>query len=108
MQSCYIIRMSWMSRHKTGKAHTFLSLGHIMLGFFAAGSFIGIWHALPMLNVILDEQYFVSGVLRTMELRTILPPINEVPYGTVTFYLNYILQMPFLLVLFAQASFSMV
>ena len=100
--------MSWMSRHKAGKTYTFLSLDHIMLGFFAVGSFVGIWHALPMLNVILDEQYFVSGVLRTMELRTILPPLNEVPYGTVTFYLNYILQIPFLLVLFAKTSFSVI
>jgi len=59
--------------------------------------FIGIWHALPMLNVINDEMYFVGGVLRAMESHSILPVVNDVPYGTITYFLNYILFAVFLM-----------
>ncbi len=97
-----------MPRHTSGKAHTFLSLDHLVLAFFVVGSFIGIWHALPMLNVILDEQYFVGGVLRAIEMKSVLPPVGGVPYGTVTFYLNYVLQIPFLAILLAWKGFNIV
>src|SRR3989344_7331705 len=96
------MRMSWLSRHGVWK------IGSLMLAFFALGSFVGIWHALPMLNVILDEQYFVGGVLRAIEVKSLLPLASEVPYGTITFYLNYLLQIPFLLALFAWKGFSIV
>ena len=85
------MRMSWLSRHGVWK------IDSLMLAFFALGSFVGIWHALPMLNVILDEQYFVGGVLRAIEAKSILPLATDVPYGTITFYLNYALQIPFLI-----------
>src|SRR3989344_9116811 len=96
------MRMSWLSRHGVWK------IGSLMLAFFALGSFVGIWHALPMLNVILDEQYFVGGVLRAIEMKSILPLATDVPYGTVTFYLNYVLQIPFLVILLAWKGFSIV
>ena len=97
-----------MSRHETVGTDTFLTLDRIAPFFFIIGSFVGIWHALPMLSVILDEQYFVGSVLRAIDMASVLPPVNEVPYGTVTFYLNYLLQIPYLLVLFAWKGFSIV
>src|SRR3989344_4324829 len=96
------MRMSWLSRHGVWK------IDSLMLAFFALGSFVGIWHALPMLNVILDEQYFVGGVLRAIEAKSILPLATDVPYGTITFYLNYALQIPFLITLLAWNGFSIV
>ncbi|HCM43452.1 MAG: hypothetical protein UY39_C0018G0005 [Candidatus Kaiserbacteria bacterium GW2011_GWC2_49_12] len=96
------MRMSWLSRHGVWK------IDSLMLAFFALGSFVGIWHALPMLNVILDEQYFVGGVLRAIEAKSILPLATDVPYGTITFYLNYALQIPFLITLLAWKGFSIV
>lgn len=51
--------------------------------------FIGIWHAFPLLNIIDDEMYFVGGVLRAMENFTIFPAVGDVPYGTITYFLNY-------------------
>ncbi len=83
----------------------FVTPERLMLAFFVGGSFIGIWHALPMLTVIADEQYYVGGVLRALEAGTVLPPLGDVPYGTLTFYLNYIIQVPLLLLLFAWKGF---
>jgi SAM-dependent methyltransferase len=52
--------------------------------------FIGIWYALPMLSAIGDE-FFVGSVLRAMEHHTIIPAVGDVLYGTITYFLNYIL-----------------
>lgn len=88
--------------------HGDVSLTHPMqerflwYGFMALlvlGSIIGIWFALPMLNVVNDEMYFVGGVLRAMQHHTLIPLLYDVPYGTLTFYLNYLFQIPFLLIL---------
>lgn len=65
------------------------------------GSVVGVWFALPMLNVVNDEMYFVGGVLRAMQHHTLIPLLHDVPYGTLTFYLNYVFQIPFLLILLA-------
>jgi len=100
--------MTWMFLKRAAGARSALSPQGLVLAFFILGSFIGIWHALPMLNVILDEQYFVGGVLRAIEVKSLLPLASEVPYGTITFYLNYLLQIPFLLALFAWKGFSIV
>src|SRR3989338_6303356 len=103
-----IIRMTWMFLKRAAGARSALSPQGLVLAFFILGSFIGIWHALPMLNVILDEQYFVGGVLRAIEAKSILPLATDVPYGTITFYLNYALQIPFLITLLAWKGFSIV
>lgn len=81
------------------------TLERLILAFFVGGSFIGIWHALPMLTVVADEQYYVGGVLRALEAGSLLPPLGDVPYGTLTFYLNYLLQIPFLIILFVWKGF---
>jgi hypothetical protein len=53
--------------------------------------FIGIWHALPMLIVINDEMFYVGGVLRAMDVHTIMPIGTYVPYGTLTYLSYYIM-----------------
>ena len=91
--------MGWMSRHE-------VALERFMLAFFIVGSFVGIWHALPLVTVIFDEQYLVGGVLRAIEAKSVLPLVGDVPYGTITFYLNYMLQLPYLLILLAWKGLS--
>jgi len=61
--------------------------------------FVGIWHALPIKDVIADELYFVGGVLRAFQNHTILPAVGDVPYGTLTYLLNYFSIGFFLLIL---------
>jgi dolichol-phosphate mannosyltransferase len=68
--------------------------------------FIGLWHALPLVKVVADEMYFVGGVLRAMESHSILPHINDVPYGILTYFLNYILIGIFLVILLPFYSLS--
>ncbi|MBI3291177.1 glycosyltransferase [Candidatus Falkowbacteria bacterium] len=67
------------------------NLENAVFVFLVVSFFIGIWHAFPLLKVIGDEMYFVGGVLRAMENLTIMPAPDDVPYGTVTYYLNYFL-----------------
>lgn len=57
---------------------------------FGASFLIGVWYALPMVNTITDVWAFSGGVLRAMEAHTLLPG-GDVPYGTVSFYQNYVL-----------------
>src|SRR6185369_15890477 len=85
----------------------FVTTERLVLALFVVGSFIGIWHALPMTNVVADEQYFVGGVLRALEAHSVLPLWGDVPYGTITFYLNYLLEIPLLTVLFAFKGFHL-
>jgi len=59
---------------------------------------VGIWYAFPNLKVVGDEAPFVGGVLRAIEDKTLIPNID---YSyTVSFYANYFLMFPFILVLF--------
>ncbi len=74
---------------------------------FGLTFFIGIWHALPILNVISDEMYFVGGVLRAMEHHTIIPAVDDVPYGTITYLLNYAATIFWLIVLLPFFSFKL-
>lgn len=68
--------------------------------------FIGIWHAFPMLNIVNDEMYFVGGVLRAVEHHTIVPLVDDVPYGTLTYLLNYPMTIVTLVVMFPFFHFS--
>ncbi|OGY45194.1 MAG: hypothetical protein A2744_01405 [Candidatus Buchananbacteria bacterium RIFCSPHIGHO2_01_FULL_44_11] len=78
----------------------------LVLLMLAVSFFVGIGHAFPMFNVISDEMYFVGGVLRAMENHTILPAAGDVPYGTLTYFLNYILVAGFLIILLPFFGFS--
>ena len=69
------------------------------------GSFIGIWHALPLTNVINDEMYFVGGVLRAIQAKSVIPLLGDAPYGLLTFWLNYILFVVLLCILFVIFGF---
>ncbi len=55
-----------------------------------ASFFIGVWYALPMVNTVCDTWAYGGGVLRAMEAHTIFPG-GDVPYGTISFYQNYVL-----------------
>jgi hypothetical protein len=77
----------------------------MLLGFFVA-AFVGIWYALPMVNVVADEMYYVGGVFRALAAHSLIPLPGDVPYGTLTFYLNYIAEIPFIAVLFVVHGFS--
>ncbi len=59
----------------------------ILLG---ASFFIGVWYALPMVNAVCDVWAYGGGVLRALEAHTLLPG-RDVPYGTISFYQNYVL-----------------
>jgi hypothetical protein len=61
----------------------------ILLFVIGLSFFIGTWHAFPMLNIVGDEMYYVGGVLRAMEAHTMVPFVGDVPYGTLTYLLNY-------------------
>lgn len=59
----------------------------VLLG---ASFFVGVWYAIPMVNTVTDVWAFSGGVLRAMEAHTLLPG-GDVPYGTISFYQNYVL-----------------
>ncbi|MBA3733328.1 hypothetical protein H0W91_03040 [Patescibacteria group bacterium] len=61
-----------------------------------------------MFNVIGDEMYYVGGVLRAMEHHTIIPAHGDVPYGTLTFILNYILTVFYLIILVPFFKFKII
>lgn len=69
------------------------------------GSYIGIWHALPLVNIINDEMYFVGGVLRAIQAKSLLPLPGDVPYGLLTFWLNEIVFLLLLAVMFIGFGF---
>ena len=69
-------------------------------------SFIGVWYALPALDVIRDTSGFSGGVLRAMEAHSVIPLADELPYGVVTFYLCYATIAAFLALSFPFFHFS--
>lgn len=81
-----------------------LNITFILLGL---SFFIGLWHALPMLKVVGDEMYFVGGVLRAMENHSLLPLANDVPYGTLTYFLSYFSIAGYLIILLPFFEFSL-
>lgn len=83
-----------------------LNLEKIVLIILGLSFFIGIWHALPLTNIVTDENYFVGGVLRAIENKSIIPQTDDVPYGTLTYLLNYILIGTTLAILWPFFGFS--
>ena len=69
--------------------------------------FVGIWHGLPQLTIIADENYFVGGVLRAMENKTILPAPDDVPYGTLTYFFSYVAIAFYLVILSPFFGFNL-
>lgn len=84
-----------------------LNLENSTLILLGLSFFIGIWHAFPLLKVIGDEMYFVGGVLRAMENFSFLPAVDDVPYGTITYYLNYFLIAGWVLILLPFFKFNL-
>ena len=78
------------------KLHS-LSKEDLIVAAFGATFFIGVWYAIPMVNTITDVWGFGGGVLRTMEAHTILPAVGDAPYGTISFFQNYLAMMVALL-----------
>lgn len=87
--------------------HWGLNLEMIVLILLCSTFFIGTWHGLPLKDTISDELYFVGGVLRAMDHHTILPQGVDVPYGTLTYLLNYFLVSIFVLVLLFLFKFDL-
>ena len=83
-----------------------ISRDRLLFIFFSISFFVGIWHAFPILNVVSDEMYYVGGVLRAMENYSVLPQIDDVPYGTITYLLNYIATIFNLIILIPIFSFD--
>ncbi len=52
--------------------------------------FVGLWHGFPITNVVADEGFFSGAVLRALEAHSILPLPLDVPYGTITYYISYV------------------
>ncbi|MFT5036462.1 MAG: hypothetical protein ACI9VM_000022 [Candidatus Azotimanducaceae bacterium] len=61
----------------------------LMVIVFGVSFFVGVWYAIPMVNTITDVWSFGGGVLRAMEAHTLFPG-GDVPYGTISFFQNYI------------------
>ena len=78
----------------------------IVLLLLSVTFFIGTWHAFPLLDIVSDEMYFVGGVLRAMENYQLIPIEGDVPYGTITYIINYISTIIVLIVLFPIFSFK--
>lgn len=77
---------------------SFLSRSSFYIFLYSVLLLVGMWHAFPNLLVVADESPYVGGVLRSLQLKTLLPHID---YSyTLSFYANYILFLPFLFVLF--------
>lgn len=83
-----------------------ITLEKIIIAVVCLSFFIGTWHALPMLNVVGDEMYYVGGVLRAMENHTIVPFADDVPYGTLTYLLSYVVSAFSITGMLAFFSFS--
>ncbi len=86
---------------------TQLDFEKVAIGFLAVSFFVGIWYGLPLKDTINDELYFVGGVLRAMEHHAIFPLGIDVPYGTLTYLLNYLLIGVVLLVLLPFFGFNL-
>ncbi len=69
--------------------------------------FIGLWHGFPFTNVVADESFFSGAVLRAIDHHSILPLPLDVPYGTITYYVNYISISIMILMLLVLKGFSL-
>lgn len=78
----------------------------VILFFISVSFLVGIWHGFPFTNIVADEMFFSGSVLRSMEAQTFLPLPFDVPYGTLTFYLSYIIIGFSLVILFPFAGFN--
>lgn len=63
----------------------------IVLVILALSFFVGLGYALGMVDAVGDEVYFVGAALKALQAKTVFPAAGEVPYGTITYFLNYIL-----------------
>lgn len=52
--------------------------------------FWGITYGFPSTVAVMDEMYFVGGVIRSMQQHSILPQGLDVPYGTINYFVSYI------------------
>ncbi len=68
---------------------------------------IGVWHGYPFPNVVGDEMYFVGGPLRALAHHTLVPLFLDVPYGTITYLLNYLVWIPVLAFLLVLKGFHL-
>jgi hypothetical protein len=78
----------------------------VVVAAFGATFFIGVWYAIPMVNTITDVWGFGGGVLRAMEAHTILPAVGDAPYGTISFFQNYLAMIIALLFGFVFMGFD--
>lgn len=78
----------------------------IFLFVFLLCSVVGIWHALPNVNVVGDESGYVGGVLRAMQLHTLQPHIDDA--YTLSFLASYLLMIPVVTFVFVAAHLSTV
>jgi hypothetical protein len=76
----------------------------LFFGIFFIFSLIGIWHALPHIDVIGDESGYVGGVLRAMQAHTIQPHIYDA--YTLSFLASYAMMIPVVTIVLALAHFS--
>ena len=74
------------------------------LAFFSGTLIVGISHALPLTNIIGEEWPYVGGVLRAIQNHTLIPNI-DLSY-VVSFYANYILAVPTLLIMLPFFAFN--
>lgn len=83
-----------------------LSKEDAVVAVFGVTFFIGVWYAIPMVNTITDVWGFGGGVLRAMEAHTILPAVGDAPYGTISFFQNYLAMIVALLFGFVFMGFD--
>lgn len=76
----------------------------LLFSFFLAIGIIGLGHGFPLIDLFADEMYFVHGPLAAIQQRSILP--IGVPYGTITYYADLVLQGIFLFGLWIFSGFD--
>lgn len=81
-------KLTFMKAYILKNLHA-LTKEDIVVSIFGASFFVGVWYAIPMVNVVVDVWAFGGGVLRAMEAHTLLPG-GDVSYGTISFFQNYV------------------
>lgn len=77
----------------------------IIFSLLVISFFVGIWSSFPMTSSIFDEM-FAGGILRSIENHSILPQGQEIPYGTLTYFLSYPIMVVFLAILIPFMGFE--